>query len=105
MMEDCSRYDGNISFQDETCYVDCPCGERVWVSGSFEISRCPECGMGYRTEFRVWQYSAIGSEDAIQRHMRELDDLMGQMQESYRGWQQQLELVRRQKLERLEALG
>ena len=54
------NYGGNISAEDTTCGVTCTCGyglneSGLWVSEN-EITRCPTCGRGYRTEFVVWQF-------------------------------------------------
>ena len=48
---------GWIESEDTTCRVMCDCGNRIDdVVSCHRLTRCPNCGKGYRTEFVVWQY-------------------------------------------------
>ena len=48
---------GFIECDDTTFWVTCECGCRIeQVVSDSEITRCPNCGKGYRGEFVVWQY-------------------------------------------------
>ena len=59
--EDESIKGGWINSEDPTCAVVCECGyglnshEVLWVDND-EITRCPKCGKGYKSEFVVWQF-------------------------------------------------
>ena len=48
---------GWFSHEDTTCYVLCKCGEDLPdIVSNYKIIRCPKCGRGYKTEFKVWLY-------------------------------------------------
>jgi len=54
---DSSIYGGYISYEDTTCQINCECGHCIQgFASDSSITRCPECGRGYKTEFVVWQY-------------------------------------------------
>jgi hypothetical protein len=50
------EYEDYLQSVDDTCWINCECGElHIFVTGS-DISRCPKCGRGYRVEFKVWEF-------------------------------------------------
>lgn len=49
------EFEGIISHEDPTCWVDCPCGEKPFVSNGKEEGYECKCGRKYITEFNVYE--------------------------------------------------
>ena len=55
--DDPSIHMGYITSDDTTCWIVCECGHDIEeIISDSEITRCPSCGLGYKTEFVVWQF-------------------------------------------------
>jgi len=52
-----TQFTGGARGADDHCFVDCECGGSL-SSGADYIHRCPTCGQGYRTEFKIVQYES-----------------------------------------------
>ena len=50
-----TRWPGMTTAEDDTCGVDCECGEHIFISSS-AIYWCPKCHRGYMTDFRVFRF-------------------------------------------------
>lgn len=48
------EYEGNPESADTTCWIECECGERLFIYD--EVKHCPVCGRGYKVKFTVIQY-------------------------------------------------
>lgn len=61
--------------EDTHCFIEC-CGAQMSVS-SYRMFRCPHCGKGYQTEFKVWEYEPgerigfLDEPDVFERKLKE----------------------------------
>jgi hypothetical protein len=62
------KFEGSYWDEDLTCWVTCACGyELDEMVSDYKIERCPECGRGYKAQFKMLQYEPEEVNDGTKR--------------------------------------